>query len=47
MGGFINLCTALQPRAPIFWDMGGWHLAYNASFSALYDPTPAQRTAAG
>jgi len=25
MGGYINLCTALQPRAPVFWDMGGWH----------------------
>ena len=21
---YINLCTALQPRAPVFWDMGGW-----------------------
>src|ERR1700683_4892346 len=35
MGGYINLCTALQPRAPVFWDMGGWELAYNASISAL------------
>lgn len=39
MGGYINLCTALQPRAPVFWDMGGWQLAWNASVSALQDPT--------
>jgi hypothetical protein len=39
MGGYINLCTALQPRAAIFWDMGGWQLAWNASISALYDRT--------
>jgi hypothetical protein len=39
MGGYINACTALQPRAPVFWDMGGWHLAWNASVDALHDPT--------
>jgi hypothetical protein len=39
MGGYINLCTALQPRAPVFWDMGGWQLAYNASVAVLHDPT--------
>jgi len=38
MGGYINLCMALQPRAPIFPDMGGWELAWNASISSLYDP---------
>ena len=27
MSAYINLCTALQPRAPVFWDLGGWHLA--------------------
>ena len=37
MGGYITLCTSLQPRAPVFWDMGGWHLAYNASSDALID----------
>ncbi len=37
MGSLINLTTALQPRAPIFWDMGGWHLAYNASIAAAND----------
>ena len=39
MGGLINLCTSLQPRAPIFWDLGGWQLAWNASVSAAHDPT--------
>jgi hypothetical protein len=39
MGSYINLCTALQPRAPVFWDMGGWQLAWNASISSLQDPT--------
>jgi tetratricopeptide (TPR) repeat protein len=38
MGGYINLCTALQPRATTFWDIGGWHLAWNASVSAWEDP---------
>jgi hypothetical protein len=37
MGGYINLCTALQPRAPVFWVMGGWELAYNASIAAKED----------
>ena len=39
MGAYINLCTALQPRAPVFWDMGGWQLAWNASIAALQNPT--------
>jgi hypothetical protein len=39
MGACINLATVLQPRAAIFWDMGGWELAWNASVSALEDPT--------
>ena len=38
MGAYINLCTALQPRAPVFWDMGGWELAWNASIDAAGDP---------
>jgi len=37
MGGLINLCTSLQPRAAVFWDMGGWHLAWNASVAAMHD----------
>jgi hypothetical protein len=37
MGGYINLCTSLQPRSTVFWDIGGWHLAWNASVAAAYD----------
>ena len=46
MGGFINLCTVLQPRCPTFWDVGGWHLAWNASVGATQDlrqPNPLRR----
>ena len=38
MLAYINVCTALQPRASVFWDMGGWHLAWNASIDAANDP---------
>ena len=38
MEGYINLCTALQPRSITFWDIGGWQLAWNASVSAMQDP---------
>jgi hypothetical protein len=38
MEGYINLCTALQPRSITFWDIGGWQLAWNASVSAMRDP---------
>jgi hypothetical protein len=37
MGAIINVCTSLQPRAPMFWDMGGWHLAWNASSAVERD----------
>ena len=37
MASYIDLCTTLQPRSPIFWDIGGWHLAYNASVDAATD----------
>jgi tetratricopeptide (TPR) repeat protein len=39
IGGYINLCTALQPRSVTFWDIGGWQLAWNASVSAMEDPS--------
>ena len=39
MEGFINLCTALQPRSITFWDIGGWQLAWNASVAAMEDRT--------
>ena len=38
IAGYINLATMLQPRAPLFWDMGGWELAWNASVDALGNP---------
>jgi hypothetical protein len=37
MAEYIGLCTTLQPRSPVFWDIGGWHLAYNASVDAMQD----------
>jgi hypothetical protein len=37
MAEYVELSTTLQPRAPIFWDIGGWHLAYNASVGAMED----------
>ena len=37
MGGYINLCTSLQPRCTMFWVIGGWHLAWNASIGASED----------
>ncbi len=30
--------TALQPRTVMFWDMAGWHMAWNASVAAFNDP---------
>jgi hypothetical protein len=39
MLGIINTVTALQPRNLLFWEMSAWHMAYNASASALNDRT--------
>ena len=33
----FNNVTALQPRNIMFWDNSAWHMAYNASASALDD----------
>ncbi len=30
--------TTLQPRAVLFWEMGAWHMAWNASTAAMNDP---------
>ena len=46
MGGYINLCTTLQPRSVTFWDLGGWEMAWNASIDAADDirvPSPMRR----
>ena len=39
MAAVVDTCTALQPRAPMFWDMGGWQLAWNASINSGIDAT--------
>lgn len=31
--------TTLQPRSIMFWDMAGWHMAWNASVAAMRDPS--------
>jgi len=31
--------TTLQPHAILFWEMGAWHMGWNASVAALNDPT--------
>jgi tetratricopeptide (TPR) repeat protein len=38
MQAYINLCTALQPRSILFWDLGSWQLAWNASVAAMKNP---------
>jgi hypothetical protein len=38
MLGIIDTVTALQPRNLMFWEMGAWHMAYNASRNAMDDP---------
>jgi hypothetical protein len=37
MDSLINLCTSLQPRSVIFWDYGGWQLAWNVSVAVEWD----------
>ena len=34
----LDTVTALQPRAVVFWDGAAWHMAWNASVSALEHP---------
>lgn len=34
----IELATTLQPRFIPFWELGGWHLAWNASVDVRNDP---------
>ncbi len=28
---YFDICTALQPRREMFWDMAAWHMAYNGA----------------
>jgi hypothetical protein len=34
----LRQATTLQPRSILFWEMAAWHMAWNASVSALNDP---------
>lgn len=38
MAGLFNTVTTLQPRSVAYWDLSGWHMAYNASVAALENP---------
>ena len=33
----LDTVTSLQPRALLFWAVGSWHMAWNASVAALND----------
>lgn len=35
---YFRAATTLQPHNLLFWDMGAWHLGWNASLAALRDP---------
>ena len=37
MAGLFDTVTTLQPRSLLYWDMAAWHMAWNASISALRD----------
>ncbi len=41
----LRQATELQPRALLFWEMAGWHMAWNAGTAALEDDSksPAAR----
>ncbi|MFH1066643.1 MAG: hypothetical protein V1746_01905 [bacterium] len=32
--GYAEMAVTLQPRVAFFWELGGWHMAWNASISA-------------
>lgn len=35
----LDVATTLRPRSTLFWDMAGWHMAWNASIGAMKDDT--------
>jgi len=39
MAGLFDTVTTLQPRSLLYWDMAGWHMAWNASVAAIDDKT--------
>jgi tetratricopeptide (TPR) repeat protein len=34
----VQICVTLQPRSVLFFEMGSWHLAWNASINKRSDP---------
>jgi len=38
----LRQATELQPRAILFWEMAGWHMAWNAGTAALEDDSKSQ-----
>ncbi len=34
MAGLIDTVTTLQPHSTLYWDMGAWHMAWNAAINA-------------
>lgn len=46
---YFDICTSLQPRCPLYWDMASWHMAYNAAAyvdmrdKTITDPLERQR----
>ncbi len=37
MAGLFDTVTTLQPRSLLYWDLSGWHMAWNASVAAMND----------
>jgi hypothetical protein len=37
MAGLFQTVTTLQPKSILYWDMSGWHMAWNASSNAYED----------
>lgn len=37
MAGLFDTVTTLQPRSLLYWDLAGWHMAWNASVAAMND----------
>jgi hypothetical protein len=40
----LRQATELQPRAILFWEMAGWHMAWNAGTAALEDESKSPAT---
>jgi hypothetical protein len=35
MAGLLQTVTILQPKSVLYWDMAGWHMAWNAAVAAM------------